>query len=520
MRCLALVGLLATISSCAYPRLPSSLPPTTAFDRPGETALGREFEGSVAEHPGTSGLVVLQSGLDAFAARIGLVDKAERAVDLQVYIFRDDTTGLLVLGSLLAAADRGVRVRLLLDDLGTSGLDDLLAAADLHEHLEVRLFNPFARGPMPGLARGLDMMRRPRLLNRRMHNKLLVADGAAGIVGGRNVADEYFDAREDVNFADLDLLAVGPVVRDLGESFDLYWNSTHAVPVSAWKRLEKGPGDLARLRSELAEHRVEQSSSPYAERIRGSDLVRAVEAGRIPISWAPTHAVADLPEKIEARGDAVAATLLTTRMGPLLPEAQTELLIISPYFVPRDAGVARLTAFAERGVRVRVLTNSLAASDVSAVHAGYSPSRRPLLAGGVELYEMRRSGGSLVEQHRRGLFGSSQASLHAKTFMIDRRTVFVGSLNLDPRSVELNTEIGLVIESEELAGAWARSFEVVTRPDLSYRLALETAGGDSVIVWHGEEDGRPLEFRHDPDTGWWRRFTVSLLGILPIQGQL
>jgi len=520
MRALALLGLLAALPACVYPNLAAEKPLTAAFDRPGETRLGQRFEAAVAAHPGESGLHVLGSGLDAFAARIGLIEHAERAIDLQVYIFHDDVTGRLVLGRLLAAAERGVRVRLLLDDLGTKGLDAVLAAADAHPELEVRLFNPFARGPVNGLARALDLVARLRLLNHRMHNKLLVADGAAGIAGGRNVGDEYFDAREDVNFADVDLLAVGPVVRELGESFDLYWNSPYAVPLAAWSRLRKGPDELRQLQAELAAHLERQRGSKYAERLRGSDLVQAAAEGELPLLWAPAHEVADLPRKIEARGDEVAETLLTTRMGALLPEARTELLIVSPYFVPRDEGVARLVALAARGVRVRILTNSLAATDVPAVHAGYAPCRRELLAGGVELHELRPSGGALVERHRRGLFGSSQASLHAKTFTLDRRTVFVGSLNLDPRSVELNTELGLVVESAELAGDLARAFELLSAPELSYALALEPQGDGSRLVWRGAEGGQALEFRADPGTSWYQRLGVCLLGVLPIRGQL
>jgi len=513
------VLLLASLASCAYARVDERAP-TRAFDRPAETALGRRFAPALAAHPGLSGLHVLRSGLDAFAARMGLIEKAERSLDLQVYIFRDDVTGRLVLGRLLAAAERGVRVRLLLDDLGTKGLDETLAAADAHPGLEVRLFNPFARGPLPGLARALDGLARPRRLNHRMHNKLLTADGAAGIVGGRNVADEYFDARADVNFADLDLLAVGPVVDELGQSFDEYWNSPYAVPLDGWERLRAGPEALARLEGELAAHLEAQRSSPYAERLRGSDLVQAAASGELALLWARAHAVADLPAKIEARGDEVAATLLTTRMGPLLPDARSELLIVSPYFVPRASGVERLTALAVRGVRVRILTNSLAATDVAAVHAGYAPCRRALLAGGVELFELRPSSGALIERHHRGLFGSSQASLHAKTFTIDRRTVFVGSLNLDPRSVVLNTEQGLVVDSPELAADLARDFETLAGPELSYRLAIMTADHLPRLVWHGADDGRAFERRADPETSAWKRLSVCLLQLLPIQGQL
>ena len=511
---------LAQLGACAYPKLAMPAEPSFAFDRPAETSLGRYFAPRLEGQGDRSGLYVLGRGLDAFAARIGLIEKAERSIDLQVYIFHGDGTGKLVLGRLLAAAERGVDVRLLVDDLGTKGLDAELAALDAHPRIEVRLFNPFARGPMPGVARTLDLLRRPRRLNHRMHNKLLAVDGAAGIVGGRNVGDEYFDASEDVNFADLDLLAVGPVVRDLGASFDLYWNSPYAMPISAWSSLAAGPTELDKLRSELEEHRTQQAGSRYGERLRDSDLVQAAAAGDIQLLFARAHAVADLPDKIAARGDEVQATLLTSRIEPLLPQASSELLIVSPYFVPRARGIEGLVACAGRGVRVRVLTNSLAATDVSAVHAGYAPCRRPLLAGGVEIYELRPSGKRLAEGYRTGLLGSSSASLHAKTFLIDRKTVFVGSLNLDPRSVELNTEIGLVVESEELAADLARSFDLLSSPTLSYRVAVERNPSGLRLIWHGEEDGRALELYDEPGTHWWNRLVVCVLGMLPLQGQL
>lgn len=516
----ACLAALATLAGCVYPRPTEPPAVSAAFDRPGDTTLGRQFASLLAAHPSQSGLYVLARGTDAFVARLAVIERAQQAVDLQVYIFENDLTGRAVLAGLLQAADRGVRVRLLVDDLGSAGIDEILAPADAHPNLEVRLFNPFARGPLFGLARGLDLLGHPRRLNRRMHNKLLAADGAAGIVGGRNVADEYFDAREDVNFADLDLLVVGPVVRDLGASFDLYWNSPFVVPLAAWPGLRAGPEELARLRAELAEHLRRLSDSRYADRLRGADIVRDAATGVLPLVWASTHAVADLPRKIVAEGDEVAETLLTERAKALIPPVRSELLVVSPYFVPAGKGVERLVGLARRGARVRVLTNSLAASDVAAVHSGYSSYRRDLLAGGVELHELRPSGEAIESRRRHGMFGSSEASLHAKTFVFDRRMIFVGSLNVDPRSIVLNTELGLIVESPELAGAFAEGFERMASPALSWRVALEPHGEGERLVWHGEEQGRPLALHEEPDTSWWKRFGVSLLGILPIEGQL
>ena len=314
---LAVLGGFSLLAGCAYPHRPEALPETHAFDRPGETRLGRHVAAEAEARAGNSGIYVLNTGPDSFAARIALIELAEQALDVQYYIFHDDVTGLWTLSRLLAAADRGVRVRLLLDDLGAAGIDELVSAADVHPNLEVRLFNPFARGPFPKLARTLDLLRHPHRLNRRMHNKMLTADGAAGIVGGRNVGDEYFGAKEGVNFADLDLLAFGPVNEELGQSFDLYWNSPYAFPVTAWKRLTGTAEDLERLRSRLAEHERTQAGSPYAERLRGSGFVQEALAGELELLWSPTHVVADLPRKIEARGDELRETLLTEQLEPL-----------------------------------------------------------------------------------------------------------------------------------------------------------------------------------------------------------
>ena len=511
------LALSTTLAGCAYPRLAQAPPPSVSRSASARTRLGQEFADEFAQHAGLTGLYVLSSGYDAFAARVALIDRAEVAIDLQVYILHDDVTGRWILSRLLAAADRGVRVRLLVDDLGSVGIDDLLAAADVQPGLEVRLYNPFARGPLPGLARMLDMAGRFSRLNQRMHNKLLAVDGVAAVVGGRNVGDEYFDAHGEVNFADLDLLAAGPVVDQLGQGFDLYWNNVNAVPLSAWRSLRRDEDDLATLREELAAHEREHTDSVYAERVRSSSLVQEAASGALQLVWAPTHAVADLPRKTTARGDELSATLLTSRLGSLWPPSSTELDIVSPYFVPMASGAEHLLALVRRGVRVRVLTNALAATDVAAVHAGYKAYRRELVEGGVEVYELRASSAAVVESERKGLFGSSSASLHAKTYMSDGRRLFVGSLNLDPRSVALNTELGLVVDSPELAARQREVFERMIAPRVSWRVLVDA---DGRLTWEGEEEGRTVRLHQEPDTGWWQRFKVSLVGLLPIHGQL
>ena len=514
-----ILALVMALFGCARPPAVSPLP-EMAFDRPEETEAGQRFAPRLAAHPGDSAIYSLSSGLDAFAARMLLAEEAERAIDVQYYIFHDDVTGKLLLSNLIAAADRGVRVRMLIDDLGSPGVDRLLSAADAHEHLEVRLFNALARGPSNGLAKVLDLLSRPRQLNHRMHNKMFTADGLMAVVGGRNVGDEYFDAAESVNFADLDLLVGGPVLPELGECFDRYWNSPFVTPIGSWPRMRGNAELLGEVRAELAEHDFEQNTSRYAERVRAANLVQDVQEGTLDPIWAPTHAYSDYPEKIRAKGDAIEETLLTRQLGPFVSDAKSEFLVISPYFIPGDRGVEFFGNAVERGARVRILTNSLAATDVPAVHSGYSSYREDLARAGVELYELKPSSETLMAAQSKGVFGSSSASLHAKSFVVDGEHVFVGSLNLDPRSVDLNTELGLVVDGPELAARQRQAFERIVSPAVSWRVRLEGEGRGEHLVWEGQEAGEPERYDHDPQTSWWGRFKVKLFRILPIEGQL
>jgi cardiolipin synthase C len=511
-----LLLLVGTLSSCVYPRLDGAATPSFAFDGPVDSEIGAEITEVLARHPGETGLYLLGDGLDAFASRGALIQRAEHAIDVQYYIFHDDVTGSILLKLLLEAADRGVRVRLLIDDLGSDGIDDRLAAANVHEHLEVRLFNPRARGPWTWLAKTLDLMGRPFRINHRMHNKMLTADGIAGIVGGRNVGDEYFDAAEDVNFGDLDVLAFGPVLSELGESFDEYWNSEFTEQLNGWSSFKRDAGDLDALRAALLDVAAENSDSSYARRLDGADFIQEAADDELPLTWAVTHAHSDRPRKIVASGDELAELLLIERLRNDIPTAQEELLIVSPYFIPGKAGTRALVADAARGVEVRILTNSLASTDVGAVHAGYRRYRRTLVEGGVQVYEVQPSSDFTDALYDEGLFGSKNASLHAKTFISDRRYLFVGSMNLDPRSVQLNTELGFVIDSPELAEGLIEGIEAVLAPGSSWSVTMDEDG----LVWTGVEGGEPASYRKEPRTSWWQRFKCALVGWLPIEGQL
>jgi putative cardiolipin synthase len=513
-RAILLGALLMIVAGCAT--LPKDVPrePSHAWDKPQETKLGRALVADIAQHPGMSGFHLLGSGMDAFVARMALAEAAERTLDLQYYIFHDDLTGKLILDNILSAADRGVRVRILVDDTTAKGRDAGIAVLSSHPRIEVRIFNPSAGRSSASwlLSAAADFDR----INHRMHNKMFVADNQAGVVGGRNIGDEYFSAREGVNFADLDLLALGPVVQDLSRIFDEYWNSEWAYPIEALHRLTPDHAALEKAREMLTEHRSAARDSEYAKRLRESDLLKRLLAQELPLVWAPAQIVYDRPEKVGG-GDKDSTMRLGPQLRSTVTEVRSELIISSPYFIPGENGIALFKKLREQGVRVRILTNSFAANDVAVVHSGYARYRKDLLKLGVELYEIKPSLVEASEQQQKH-FGSSGASLHAKSFVFDRRQLFVGSLNLDPRSLYLNTELGIVVESPELAEKLARQFEELLRPEFSYRLALERTDGD--LVWVSEENGREVRATRDPEVGFWRRFSTWFLSLFAPESML
>jgi putative cardiolipin synthase len=514
--------LLLSLCACQAPQRGFERSLSSAWDRPQETSIGLQVKKRAPPDPELSGIYILPTGREAFAARFLLARHAERTIDAQTYILHRDVTGRLFLGALLAAADRGVRVRLLVDDLSAREVESDLAALDAHPSLEVRLFNPFSRSVWPGLTRLFDTLMHPVRLNHRAHNKSFTVDGAITIVGGRNIGDEYFDASPHVNFADLDLVAMGPAAAGVGADFDAYWASPLAVPMAAWPSLRRTTADLDEERRALDEHARTHRDSPYAESVRASDLVQHILAGDVPLVWARAKSVADKPEKATASREQLPGLLLGRDVIPIARGVQRELVLVSPYFVPGKNGVAWIRTLRERDARVRILTNALAATDVPLVHSGYERYRRELLELGVELFELQPTAAERRGDDRHGLFGSSGASLHAKTFVFDRKTLFVGSLNFDPRSVELNTEQGLLVESAELAESLLALFEQATQPSNSYRVALEPAegGSDARMQWLGEEQGRSVRFTSDPHAGFGKRFAVFFGRILPIEGQL
>lgn len=445
-------------------------------------------------------LYVLGDPKDAFSARIALADHAVRSLDIQYYIWRQDLSGSLLLQKVYAAAKRGVRVRLLLDDNNTAGMDDVLAALNRHPKIEVRLFNPFLYRRVRSWGYLTDFPR----LNRRMHNKSFTADNRVSIVGGRNIGDEYFDIGGDTAFADVDVLAGGPLVGHISRDFDRYWNSDSAYPFEAIV----GQADAAAGKRRLATDRsLEPAYAAYQSALAGAPLNRALAQGRVPYIAAPVQLISDDPAKALQRNVRVD---IAAQLAQALQQPLRELYLVSPYFVPTRQGTQLLGQLAQSGVRVGVLTNSLRATDVAAVHSGYARYRKPLLRAGVELYEFKADNAAFANKDR-GLTGSSAASLHAKTFVADRERVFIGSFNFDPRSARLNTEMGLVIHHKPLAGTMQRYLDTFTA-QTAYRLSLD---GQQRIRWHNPDTGQVLD--KEPEAGFWKRLTAKILSYLPIE---
>jgi putative cardiolipin synthase len=503
----ALVSLVAALLTAGCGALPSLENRSTskAFTDTENTRLGKAVTIHGRDYRGLTGIYPLLHARDAFAARVLLARAAERSLDVQYYIWRNDTTGTLLFKELCSAADRGVRVRLLLDDNNTSGLDATLAALDAHPNIEVRLFNPFVMRSARIVGYLTDFSR----LNHRMHNKSFTADNQVAIIGGRNVGDEYFGATQDVLFVDLDVMAVGTVVNEVSNDFDRYWASGSSYPVD--RLLARAdPERVAHYASTAALIERSPEATAYVSAVRDSPFVKDMLEGRLPFEWAATRMLSDDPAK--ALPQAQPRNLVFRELTEVFGDPATELDLVSAYFVPTAAGVDALVPMARRGVNVRVLTNSLEATDVAPVHAGYAKRRKALLAGGVKLYEMRLLPG--VEHERSmGSFGSSGSSLHAKTFSADRSRIFIGSYNFDPRSARLNTELGFIIESPTLANSLAERFEKEI-PASAYEVHLT---GNGELYWTARRDGKEVRYDTEPGTSFWLRTAVWVMSLLPIE---
>ena len=498
---------LVILAGCASSLPEQNQPPSFATASDPDSEIGRYVRAHQPDQSaGLSGFTLVQTGTDALAARLAMIDRAEHSLDLQYYIYRGDVTGGLIAERLLDAADRGVRVRLLLDDIG-SGLRDFdVATLNHHPHIQVRLFNPVTlRGKVLKYFSKIGEFGR---INYRMHNKLMIVDSQMFITGGRNIGDEYFSlsARD---FQDIDILGMGRISRDVARSFDAYWNANESVPVERMFR-HTGAEAIARLRAKLETHRANHAGGEYLQAVASSPFTRALQDDRIEWHWGTAEWLSDPPTKADPAHVTNQVPILARKLANHARESQDELLLMSAYFIPGTSGQVFLLDLVEHGVAVEVLTNSLATTDVLAVHSGYASYRKPLLEGGVRIWELRAQAG---QRERTSTFlGESQASLHAKAFVFDRQKVFVGSVNLDPRSIVLNTEAGVLVHQPELANELVGLFRHWTSDEFAFELQLD----DGALRWEAAGES----WDREPHASRFRRTAAWFLGWLPIEGQL
>lgn len=518
------------IGSCAslppgasYPKIAS-----VALEHPEETRSGRQFIGAARDHDGNSAYRIISVGVDGFLLRAQMIDAAERTLDLQYYIFRADETGQLLITALLRAADRGVRVRVLVDDGDTVAGDEQVLKLAAHPNIAVRVFNPFAYRGHHKLPRVIELLLHKGRLDYRMHNKLLVADNALALIGGRNIGNAYFQLDPQAQFADDDVFAAGPIASQLSATFDSFWNSGLAIPGEALQpassRIAPVPAHGANAKAQAGRELQDITAGgiDYLKLITTGEPYAGLLSGRLPLVWAAAQVVCDSPDK-QAVDSGVRAGMLMRR--PVLEAAngaRSELLLVTPYLVPAKQELAMLGTLRDRQVRVRILTNSLESAPDLAAQSGYMRKRLPLLRSGVTLYEVRsqlantRGSGQSAAVSRFGTY-----ALHAKLFVFDRQRLFMGSMNFDQRSMHINTEVGLIIDSAELAGQTAARFDAMVQPGNSYNLLWRPAGSGAMhLAWHTEENGTSVELQREPARSTWQRIRVRILSWLPLSREL
>jgi len=522
-RRLALIAAAAlALGGCASMSMPGSdypRPLTLALQNPETTKLGAQVEQLAKAHAPLSGFRLLPVGPDGFIMRAQLAAAAERTLDVQYFIIQMDSTGRLFAGELLQAAERGVRVRLLLDDSNVAGRESEILSLAAHPNIEVRSFNPFRyRGSFFPL-RLFEFAVNNRRLDYRMHNKLFVADNQLAIAGGRNIGDEYFQVGGDFEFGDYDVVAAGPIVRSLSQAFDSYWNSSISIPVQALSG-QPPQAALEALRRTIEAERRELAHQEFVRRASRGEPLDSILSGALPLTWANARVVVDDPEKARVVRGELIGRLMQRPVADATSASATELIMVSPYLIPGDTGMRIFRELREKNVRVRILTNSLESTDVIGAHAAYTNYRDDLLDAGVELYEVRpvlgKPGGSGGTIQRRS---TGHFALHAKTFVFDRNRLFIGSMNFDQRSLHLNTELGLIIDSPDLAHEVAARFESIVRPANSYRLLWkrDPATGSRRLAWRTENDKNMVEYDEEPASCSLQRIHSNLLALLPLE---
>lgn len=494
----------------SYDPGPDSSALAPAEDSPLAHGLRNEVE---AHDSDQSGFHLVYDGLSAFVARAVLLEEACVSLDLKYYIYSDDTSGRILTGLLLQAADRGVRVRLLVDDLGTRVSNPRVLALDSHPNMQIRVFNPVEG--RSGLRRGVEQLLNFGRINHRMHNKLLVCDGNVTITGGRNIADGYF-SKAETEFLDVDVIGVGAVVEDASNIFDEFWNSEVAIPVTELALVNDDTCSLNDLRDLVGKYLDGERQSEFSRALEKSNLAEKLKGGEVTFHWGRGTLYSDPPEKAIDPESVPVSEYPGYKLEKILKQCKKKARITNAYLIPGVPGVDLFSTLQNADVQVDILTNGLSTNDVAAVHGAYSRYRKPLLQSGVNLWELR----PVAEQKQRKHWfkGDSRATLHAKTFVLDDDRAFVGSINLDSRSIIQNTEIGMLIENSEINRALNELFETWTAPDAAWQLTLDDEGE---IRWEGEgENGARVQIKKEPETRWWQRLLARLLSRLPIEEQI
>ncbi|HEV2703862.1 MAG TPA: phospholipase D family protein [Steroidobacteraceae bacterium] len=493
-----------------YPRTVS-----VALADPQQTALGSRFEALSQAHSGASAFHILNVGVDGLLSRVQMIDTAQKTLDLQYFIFRADTTGRLILDALTRAAGRGVAIRLLIDDGDTVAGDEQVDALGSQPGVQVRVFNPFRYRGHNSVLRALEFVGNSARLDYRMHNKLLVVDNSLALIGGRNIGNEYFQVDPQAQSADDDVFVAGPIVHTLSETFDEYWNSDLAVPAAAL--YPHGVASPARHRRA----RAQVDGIDYSARIASGEPFASLLDGRLSLVWASAQVWCDTPDKKRTEsGDA--GHVMVRDFLAAARQVNREFLMINPYIVPTQGESNMLKELRDRQVQVGIITNSLQSTRDPLAFAGYTRSRKDLLRHGINLYEVRaqlgstRGSGQTPRVSRLGTYG-----LHGKLVVFDRQRVFIGSMNFDERSRHLNTEIGLLIDSPELADLTAARFNAMAQLDNAYQPALlRDASGHERLQWTTRENGAEVVYHKEPAPNAWRRLLSHLLALLPVRREL
>ncbi|NIO11875.1 MAG: phospholipase D family protein [Deltaproteobacteria bacterium] len=523
-KALTIIWVIVALGGCAtFPKNFQQIP-STAYRFPERTELGRLFPSPHKQDSQKSGFLLLNGGRRAILARLALADMAEKTLDMQYYIWEDDASGWLLLERAVRAAQRGVRVRILVDDFTLSGRDFKVASA-LNAHfpnMEFRVYNPFSRRYRVRIMRAFELVRNFSRLNHRMHNKKFAVDNQVAIVGGRNIGDNYFGTHPKLNYRDFDLFMAGPVAAGVSASFDSYWNSKWAVPLEAFREIKPSGKDFDRAKKRLKKKISKfEKEYPYPLDVTRQDILKRLREIRDDLTWANAEVLYDTPGKGKTEEE---PSSIAERLGKLARGAQRDLLIENPYFLPSQLMLKNLGKIAQRGVNVRILTNSLAATDVTIVQAAFEKYRVPLLSRGIQLYELRPDAES-KRLHADKSVQSSKLSLHAKVVVFDTEKVFVGTLNLDPRSIDLNTEVGILVHSPALARKITKDLEVDFQAQNSWKVELETIPVqntnevETYVVWIAEKDGKEKRYYREP-AGFWLKVKAAVLSLLPVEDQL